>query len=124
MAQKQRRVVMGLPRLTVRQWMLVVAVAALVMMQVEFLRRCYVYMNVAESYETRAEGARIRRKAEDRFGVFPKEMFDADGQMKAENAAMFELLRVYFEAMGRKYRYAAAHPWLSVDPDPPILTME
>jgi hypothetical protein len=37
---------------------------------------------------------------------------------------VFELLRVHFEQLGRKYRYAAAHPWLPIDPDPPIPGME
>jgi hypothetical protein len=37
---------------------------------------------------------------------------------------IIELLRVHFEQLGRKYRYAAAHPWLPIDPDPPIPGME
>jgi hypothetical protein len=109
-----------LPVMTVRRWMLAVAVIALAIAPVEFGRRWYVYTNKAESCERRAEGASIRRKSDDRFGIFGPELFDADGWMKPEHAALYELLREYFEAQGRKYRYAAAHPWEAVESDPPI----
>ena len=106
--------------MTVRRWMLAVAVIALALMPVELLRRSYIYMKKAESCERRAEGASIRNKAEDKFGIFGPELFDADGQMTARHAMAFEMLRVHFERMGRKYRHAAARPWRTVEPDPPI----
>lgn len=111
---------MWLPRMTVRQLMLWVVVIALTMVPVEFTRRWYVYTKKAESCERRAEGASIRNKAEDRFGIFAPETFDAEGRMTPEHEAIYEMLRVYFEGLGRKYRYAAVHPWETVEPDPPI----
>jgi hypothetical protein len=111
---------MVLPRMTVQRWMLVVAVIALGLVPMELLHRSYIYVQKAESYERRAEGASIRRKAEDKFGIFSPEMFDANGQMTAEHAMIFEMLRAHFGQLGRKYRHAASHPWQAVEPDPPI----
>jgi hypothetical protein len=66
-------------------------------------------------------GASIRHESEDRFGSLSPEPFDADGSMKPEHAAIYELLREYFERIARKYRHAAAHPWERIEPDPPVV---
>jgi hypothetical protein len=104
------------------RWMLVVAVIGLAMVPVVYLRRSYIYMKRAESCERRAEGASIRRKADDTFGIFGPEMFDANGQMTEKYEVIFEALRQLYEEMGRKYRHAATHPWETVEPDPPLLS--
>jgi hypothetical protein len=45
--------------------------------------------------------------------------FEADGTLKEHFARLFERNREHYAALERKYRYAAAHPWLGVEPDPP-----
>ncbi len=104
------------------RWMLVVAFIGLAMVPVVYLRRSYIYLKRAESCERRAEGASIRWKADDKFGIFPAEWFDANGRMTEKQAALHEVLREVFEELGRKYRHAATHPWEAVEPDPPILS--
>jgi hypothetical protein len=115
---------MRLPQMTLRRWMKAVAVIALAMVPVEYGRRFYVYVGKAQSYETRVRGASIRHKADDTFGIFGPDVFDADGKMVPEHERIFDMLRAYYDKQARKYRYAALHPWEAVEPDPPLLTPE
>jgi hypothetical protein len=101
-----------------------VAVIALVLLQVELLRRFDVYVGKAKYYEGRVRIASIRNKAEDAFGVFGPDVFDAEGKMTPEHERIFDMLRAYYEKLARKYRHAAFHPWEAVEPDPPLLTRE
>jgi hypothetical protein len=115
---------MRLPQVTTRQWMKAVAVIALVLLQVELLRRFDVYVGKAKYYEGRVRIASIRNKAEDAFGVFAADMLDAQGKMTPEHERIYDMLRAYYEKLAQKYRHAAFHPWEAVEPDPPLLTRE
>ena len=115
---------MRLPQMTIRQLMMMVAVIALVLLPVEMLRRFYVYVQKAQSYERRVRGASIRHKADDSFGIFGPDVFDANGEMVPEHERIFDMLRAYYDKLARKYRHAALHPWEAVEPDPPLLTRE
>jgi hypothetical protein len=40
-------------------------------------------------------------------------------RLKKDEAAHYSTLRAYYKRLEAKHAYAAAHPWLSSDPDPP-----
>jgi hypothetical protein len=108
-------------RFTVRRMMVVVAVAAVALTLLAGVlrdRRRSQYLRLAAFHER--EGSRIA------------EMLDMEGRsrrmwMKPDPASNRWLAVPreeveYRVQMRRKYECAAAHPWLSVEPDPPIPT--
>jgi hypothetical protein len=48
-----------------------------------------------------------------------RDMFNADGTLTPNHRAIVLQQHDYFEGLVRKYRYAASHSWMRVDPDPP-----
>jgi hypothetical protein len=47
------------------------------------------------------------------------DMFNADDTLKPEYVSFVKEQHAYFAGLVRKYRHAASHPWLHVEPDPP-----
>jgi hypothetical protein len=46
-------------------------------------------------------------------------MFNEDDTLKPEYVRDVREQHAHFEGLVRKYRHAASHPWLYVEPDPP-----
>ena len=99
---------MQLPRMTRRRWMVVVAVAALLLGAVAILRRRAHFQVLADYHAEMARHAR----------------FD-HGSIIRPNGAYVHIplaapsLVDYHEDMARKYERAARYPWVPVEPDPP-----
>jgi hypothetical protein len=104
---------MRIPRMTSRRWMITVTTLAILMgasievnRQLTLARR---YRLLAFSYDQ----ALLMNRNQKSYGivVFP-------WGVTVRNACSPELV-AYYELMRRKYRRAAARPWLAVEPDPP-----
>ena len=134
---------MRLPRMTTRQWMMVVAEVGLLMGgQVGGLRlmrsrevlllhyrhhmRVLDWCAVQESavrdssriYDTITDLLEGRRGGLDmQLGLVTRSrpLFDAD----RPTVARLHRITAYHTARARKYRWAANYPWLTVEPDPP-----
>ena len=83
-------------RFTVRRMMVVVAIVALGLWVQVLRTRRSAFLRVAETHRRQAALLRI-----DTHGIVPPDWFDRK------------------ERLARKYSYAAAHPWLPVEPGPP-----
>src|SRR5437870_1763631 len=129
------------PRMTTRRWMVAAAVVGLVMGGVQFKRRRDSFFARA-TYHASQEVLCVDRE---RAATDSIEEFDAwitvgdriargDGassilldnsHLKSDRASMIEAASYWKRAtafhaeMSRKYSYAARHPWLPVEPDPP-----
>jgi hypothetical protein len=75
-------------------------IAVLLQRRSKFLRTAQEWREVAELAKDDLEG----RGPGSALGVDPEES---------------RTLYAYYDRLTRKYEYAAAHPWLSIDPDPP-----
>jgi hypothetical protein len=92
--------------------MVAIAIVALIL-EIEVLRRRRADFLI-EAEKCNAQAFMNRAMAEKHKRLFARlaEVEHARGaEQKAEVAA-------YFESMARKYRYAAARPWLTVEPEP------
>jgi len=119
--------VMQLPRMTIRQWMMAVAVLALILglgvVEERLHRRIQNARVKATIYATRADFCRAGfplwakaaqdhgdRENESKWQLV--EYFEARAEAEARRAE-------YYDALSRKYRAAARYPWHPVAPDPP-----
>jgi hypothetical protein len=85
---------MRLPRMTTRRWMIAVAILAFLFGMADRSRR---FSAIADLYDGHSE-ASVKTPDERR---------------------RLALWNAYNRAVCRKYRRAARHPWLPVEPDPP-----
>ena len=136
------------PRMTTRRWMIAVAVVASVMSgivahrikrrQDDFLRRSTAHarsvvaiaeakVDIDESIKRGASlmDGRVRQLTvvgqwpDGRPGQSPMEMLKAAlSRQRGESQRMDRAIR-YHAALARKYEFAALHPWLPVEADPP-----
>jgi len=103
-------------QLTVRQLMVVVALAALAMaipIRNELTRRKTKYLRLAAIHED--AGARLTIMSDGPLKGRVLEYEPRAGKYFARSPAIIE----YRSRMKEKYNYAASHPWLPVTPDPP-----
>ncbi len=91
---------MRLPRFRVRTLMVVVGVVALLLWGGMMGSRSYRYVELARQYEFQEFHWRENAMRDRGWAKFGLECAD------------------YFAMMSRKYRRAAWHPWLAVEPDP------
>jgi|SRR5215467_5754768 len=102
---------MRLPRMTTRRWMIAVAVVALICAAAVILReRKERFGRIARRHWHAVELSSLVGHA-DMLGTprFPRETF----------ALRRKRVIDWHREMARKYRGAARHPWLPVEPDPP-----
>ena len=120
---------MRLPRMTTRRWMIAVAVVGLLIggciggvrlkrWHDHFLHRAR-YHALMEVANWKAEHAHHELGLQF-YGLDPgSESVRAVRAKGSRNIAFFSRMAIYHAAMDRKYEYAARHPWLQVEPDPP-----
>jgi hypothetical protein len=106
--------------MTTRRWMMAVAGIALVLAAGICVRRRAAFLIEADRHEWGAVRWDVHQQYLDNGSpVFNLELFDADGILKPPYASEFRSRSEHHAALGRKYRYAASHPWVIVEPDPP-----
>jgi hypothetical protein len=117
---------MRLSQMTVRRWMIVAAVVGLLLTVDRYERRrkfCLGQIIVNSSMERLY---RIDRNGRLDYGDLKhpimycnREQLNNDDTLKSEYVKLFMEQHAYFDALVRKYRYAASHPWTDIEPDPP-----
>ena len=112
---------MRLPRMTMRRWMIAVALIATGLGACEVARRRQRYRQLAAMLARRELGevADLSAKAFTGPGCVIDLVVDPE---TAELPAALEGSRqraLYYRRMSRKYKLAARYPWLPVEPDPP-----
>ena len=93
---------MGLPRMTIRHWLIAVAVIAALLW-------------VAKLCERRRE---LLERAEECSDLRLLDMFETFEPMN-EQHFHFHRWNAWLDAVEKKCRFAANHPWLPVEPNPP-----
>jgi hypothetical protein len=102
-------------RFRVRTMMIVVAGVALLSGSERLQERRVRFSHLADDWASRAFDWRVNRGAR----CYRDELLGADGELKKEAVEWLDECCAHFDALERKYRYAASHPWLAVEPDPP-----
>jgi hypothetical protein len=102
---------MPLPRMTIRRWMVAVAVVALAPGAVAMSRRSFHLRLLAILHDIEATQIRISRG----WATGP----DGVSRLIPLDDPKLVRLAEYHEALSRKYERAANFPWLPVEPDPP-----
>lgn len=129
---------MRLPRMTMRRWMIAVAVVAALLGAELARRRIREYRFMASEYKIEAvyhaRSSRDSRKAHRRWIDSAQDTEGKAGETDDVTLRAFYIERVsearssaeseaalaqYQEAMRKKYERAAGRPWESVPPDPP-----
>jgi hypothetical protein len=115
---------MRLPRITTRRWMIAVAVVAAGLGAWDLTRRRQRYVERASTMAEKEYGSEITILVTSGADVNPCHILIPDGfnPLAAPLPADLVSLRdrfLYFQRMRTKYEYAARHPWLLVEPDPP-----
>ena len=112
---------MRVPKMTTRRWMMAVAVVSLILAGGLCLGRRAVFLGLADRNARAAWLWDVHRQRylEDGTPIFNGAFFDSDGFVKQSYRGKFERTGKRYAALGRKYEHAAAHPWLSVEADPP-----
>jgi hypothetical protein len=92
--------------MTTRRWMIVVAVIGSLMGGIVITQRRRVYLPSQSQYHAerleRLRGPRVIRT-----------------NISFSRLTRERKMLLYHDAMARKYKLAAGHPWLPVEPDPP-----
>ena len=116
---------MRLPRMTVRRWMAAVAVVGLLLAVGRLLKRRAFYLGQVTVNASMEALCRIDRNGKLDYGPYKnpyllgnRDLFNGDETLKPEYVEMVAEQHAYFDGLVRKYRYAASHPWVSVEPDP------
>ena len=109
---------MKLPRATLRNLMIAVAIVALTFKGYRWWCQSRVYAAKAQIYQIRSSICQLNICSEiyDPHTVYPTPLKNYN---KA-NVAFFQLCDRYESFMYRKYRWLAFFPWLTVTPDPPV----
>lgn len=108
--------------MTTRRWMAAVAVIAMLLAGGLSWKRRAAFLVQADLHERSAAFWDVRRQRYDRDGGFPifnEKFFESDDTVKPYYGSRFRRRAEHHASLGRKYRHAAAHPWLAVEPDPP-----
>ncbi len=116
---------MRLPRMTVRRWMLAVAATATILASVVWMQRRAYYLEKYCSFGMihKLSGIRWDDKEEPVIRL-AEWYFEPDGRLKGKYLHQFEKVHAYYSELRRKYLYAANHPWVYVEPDPPAPKVE
>jgi hypothetical protein len=93
----------------------VVAVAGLVFGFATLLARRARFLGLVEAHSSRVFDYGVNREA----GCWKDEFRDASGRLTEDFCKRLDVSRDYYAALERKYRFAADHPWIVVEPDPP-----
>ena len=91
------------PRMTTRRWLMVVAAAAVILGALRLHERRAYFLARAEDQEWVVNwllDGRMRLREELWATDYPQRLF------------------AYRQSLAYKYRYAADHPWISIEPDP------
>ncbi len=110
---------MRLPRMTTRRWMVVVAIAAVMLAAAALFRR---HLRLCERGDYHERMEREHALGVWAFGDLALALADTNPQVAARERA-----HAAFEAENRdrharlkdKYRHSARYPWLAIEPDPP-----
>jgi hypothetical protein len=102
-------------QMTMRTLMGIVAVAALLFGVERLLSRRARFLELAEAHASRVLDYGVNRDEQ----CFKDEFRDANGLLREDFCKQLDICCDHWAALERKYRYAANHPWLAVEPDPP-----
>jgi hypothetical protein len=103
-------------RMTVQGWMAAVLAVGLLLGTERLLRRRARFLEIADAHASRAYDYGAGRD-----GLCPvDEWYDERGMPRDEWFVRCDHIRDHSLSLERKYRYAAAHPWLAVEADPPF----
>ncbi len=105
---------MRLPRMTVRRWMVAVAIVALATAAGQMWRRSIEYVGRAARYSKMERY--IRECAAIESKINPS---DRPPRCRKPNQGGLPVMIAHFADLRGKYERAARYPWLSVVPDPP-----
>ena len=111
---------MRLPRMTTRRWMAAVAIIAAVLVVGLCWKRRAFYLALADDHALRARMWDVRKRPLEEPPFFRVEFYGTDGTMKEPYASQFAALSGYYAGLERKYRTAAARPWMPVEADAPM----
>jgi hypothetical protein len=127
---------MRLPRMTMRRWMIAVAVVGLMMGGLRLKRRHDAHLDRSRRHAHSESTFRAWRKMLEGTDLLIERIEKQEGdnaahlaQLKAHRAVLVEMAPSweqgipYHAALVRKYRHAARYPWLPVEPDPPTPRM-
>jgi hypothetical protein len=109
------------PRMTTRRWTMAVAIIALILAFGLCWKRRAAYLHLADRHARSARFWDVHRQRylDGKIPMFNLEFFDSDDTIKEPYGREFARFSKHYAALERKYSYAAAHPWLSVEADPP-----
>jgi hypothetical protein len=93
----------------------VVAVAALVFGLARLMAQRASFLGLAEAHASRVCDYGVGRDER----CWKDEFRDANGRLTEDFCKQLDVSRDYYAALERKYRFAADHPWIVVEPDPP-----
>jgi hypothetical protein len=130
---------MRLPPMTIRQWMVAMVVMALAVGAAsldrwsrDYRRRAEFHARMESTYEEKWRGGIARMEKSAKMVDKLERQLPPDFPLVSyrdhverfvleirERAAANAQRGAYHAAMARKYRYAALHPWLTIEPDPP-----
>jgi hypothetical protein len=112
--------------MSVRQWMGAVAIVGLLLTVGRLIERRAFYLGQVIVNSSMEALYRIDRNGKMDYGPYKhpyllvnREFFNDDDTLKQENVQEVTEQHAYFDGLVRKYRYAASHPWVSVEADPP-----
>jgi hypothetical protein len=104
-------------RMSVRRWLIASAIIATLLGCEHLLRLRARYLEIAN-----AEASRVYDYGEGRgFHCAREEWLDQAGNFTPKFHVFCDEVRDRAAKLERKYRFAASHPWLVVEPDPPSL---
>ena len=108
-------------RFTVRRMMVAVAVVAVSLNLVMVTWRCFSFSHRATLYSHLASHLSRYAGKYPADTVLPNTIYrrTAKGPTVALTGGGAAKLAAHYDALARKYKHAAAYPWLPIEPDPP-----
>ena len=111
------------PRFSLRGLMIAVAIQAVAMGGVAIYHRWQDYRCRSLVYAEfeRDEAASLDDGRTGLCGLYRMSLSAEDRRAAVASYRQYRLeITAYYRSMRRKYEYAAAHPWIIVEPDPPF----
>ena len=107
--------------MTTRRWMIAAGIVAVTLAAWRCMERRAYYLGRVKAAALLEQRYSHRRNVMLSTGEYliNESFFDADGNMKPNFATILDQWHAYYAGLVRKYRYAASHPWLAVEPDLP-----
>jgi hypothetical protein len=112
--------------MNVKRWMIAATAIAVLLAAGRYLERRTYYLGQASVnagmralYTIGGNGKLDYFSDRHPFVFMNADMFKNDDTLKPEYVKDVNKLHAYFDGLVRKYRHAASHPWLYVEPDPP-----